>query len=173
IRDPRVGRDVLLGVAFGVAWFGLDIVRRLLPQALGYTATSPRLGLETTTLFGAAQTVSTWATVVLRELQTAFIAVLLFVVLRLFTRRVWIAIAVGMAVVLYWWSSLTMTPVLWIEASYEVIVVAMFTVVLIRFGLLVAAVARILVGVCEAIPFTLQVSHWSATPSNWTIAGVV
>src|SRR5262249_50408801 len=94
-------------------------------------------------------------------------------VLRLFTRRVWIAIAVGMAVVLYWWASLTMTPVLWIEASYEVIVVAMFTVVLIRFGLLGAAVARSLVGVCAASPFTLQVSRWSATPSNWTIAGVV
>src|SRR5262249_5119433 len=25
IRDPRVGRDVLLGVVFGVGWFGLDI----------------------------------------------------------------------------------------------------------------------------------------------------
>jgi hypothetical protein len=29
------------------------------------------------------------------------------------------------------------------------------------------------VGLCESIPFTLQVSHWSATPSNWTIAGII
>ncbi|HJZ76663.1 MAG TPA: serine/threonine-protein kinase [Vicinamibacterales bacterium] len=172
VRDPRVGRDVLLGVAFGVAWFGLDIVRRLLPQAFGYPATVPRLG-DATTLFGAAQTVSTWSTVILRDLQIAFGAVLLFVVLRLITRRASIAIALGMTIVLYWWSSITVTPVLWIEVTYEIIVVAMFTFVLIRYGLLAAAVARILAGLCEAIPFTLQVSHWSATPSNWTVAAIV
>ena len=44
---------------------------------------------------------------------------------------------------------------------------------MIRFGLLAAATARIVLGLCEAMPFTLQVSHWSATPSNWTIAAIV
>jgi hypothetical protein len=34
-RDPRVGRDLLVGVAAGVAWLLIDFARRLLPQALG------------------------------------------------------------------------------------------------------------------------------------------
>jgi len=173
IRDPRVGGDILLGVAFGVGWFGLDVARRLLPQALGFAATIPRLGMETTTLFGAAETVSTWAAVILRELQVAFTAALLFVIVRLLVRRPAIALAVGMTIVFYRWSTFLMTPVLPIEVAYEVVVVCAFTFVLIRFGLLVAAIARIVLGVCEAIPFTLHVGHWSATPSNWTIAAIL
>src|SRR5262249_7263231 len=136
-------------------------------------ATVPRLGTDAITLFGAADTISTWAVTVLVQLQIAFGALLLFVVLRLITRRAPVAIAIGMLIVFYWWSTLTLTPVLWIEVTYEILVVAMFTFVLIRFGLLAAAVARIVVGVCQAIPFTLQVSHWSATASNWTIAAIV
>jgi len=114
-----------------------------------------------------------WATVILRELQITFGAVLLFVVLRLLTGRAWIAIAVGMAIVFYWWSAFAMTPLLWTELTYEILVVAAFTAVMIRFGLLSAAVARIVLGICESIPFTLQASHWSATPSTWTIAAIV
>jgi len=51
--------------------------------------------------------------------------------------------------------------------------VCAFTFVLIRYGLLVAAIARIVLGVCEAIPFTLNIAHWSATPSNWTIVALL
>ena len=58
VRDPRVGRDVLLGLVFGLIWFGLDIGRRLLPGFLGYAASVPRLGNDTTTLLSAAETFS-------------------------------------------------------------------------------------------------------------------
>jgi hypothetical protein len=51
--------------------------------------------------------------------------------------------------------------------------VCLFTFVLLRCGLLAAAVARIVLGLCQSIPLTLHVSHWSATPSNWTIAGII
>jgi hypothetical protein len=173
VRDSRVGRDALLGVVFGVTWFALDVGRRLLPQWLGYRASVPRLGIDVGTLLSSAQTLSTWATVILRELQIAFGAVLLLVVLRLITRRAWIAIAAGMVIIFYWWSAFTLTPVLWIEVAYEIAAVVLFTFVMLRFGLLAAAVARIVLGLCESIPFTLQVAHWSAAPSNWTIAGII
>ena len=173
IHDSRVGRDVLLGVAFGVAWFALDVGHRLLPQVLGYQASVPRLGSDVGTLFSLAQTFSTWGVVVLRELQVAFGVVLLLVALRLVTRRAAIAIAVGMVIIFYWWSTFSLTPVLWIEVTYEIAIAALFTLVMIRFGLLSAAIARIALGLCQAVPFTLQVSHWSATPSNWTIAAII
>jgi len=173
IRDSRVGRDVLLGLAFGMAWLLLDIGRRLLPQALGYQASVPRLGFDTTSLLGGADTLTTWATVILRGLQGTFSAVLLFVVLRLVTRRAWIALGLGMVIIFLWWSTTSYTPVLWIELTYEIAVVCLFTFVMMRFGLLSAAITRIVVNVCEAVPFTLHVSHWSATPSNWTIAGII
>ena len=173
IHDSRVGRDVLLGSTFGMAWFLLDVARRLLPQALGYPGTVPRLGAETAMLLGGAETFTTWAVVVLRELQTTFATVLLFVVLRLLTRRAWLSVALGMVVTFFWWSNLAVTSVLWNDIIYAIAAVCLFTFVMIRFGLLAAAIARIVLGLCEAVPFTLQTSHWSATPSNWTIALIV
>jgi len=173
IRDPRVGRDVLLGVAFGVAWFFLDIGRRLLPETLGYPATTPRLGFETGVLLGAAETISTWAFYALKELQTSFGVMLLLVFLRLLTRSAGTAMALGMLIILYWWSSLSFTPVLWSEITYEVLVVVLFTLVMTRFGLLTAAMTRSILGICQMVPFTVQVSHWSATASNLTIAAIV
>jgi hypothetical protein len=44
---------------------------------------------------------------------------------------------------------------------------------MIRFGLLTAAITRIVLAICQAVPFTVQVSHWSATASNSTIAAIV
>jgi serine/threonine-protein kinase len=173
LRDPRVGRDVLLGLVFGVTWFGLDLARRLLPQLLGYPASVPRLGNDLNTLVNATQTFSSWAVIILQELQMAFGVVLLFVVLRLVTRRASLAVAAGMVIIFYWWSSFLLTSAWWTELTYEIIVVVLFTIVTIRFGLLAAAVARIVLGLCETIPFTLHVSHWSATPSNWTLGGII
>jgi predicted Ser/Thr protein kinase len=173
LRDSRVGRDVLLGVVFGVMWFALDVVRRLSPEMLGYQASAPRLGADVGTLLSSALTLSTWTAVILRELQFAFGGVLLLVVLRLIIRRASIAIGATMVIIFYWWSTLTLTPVLWIEVAYEIAAVCLFTFVLLRCGLLAAAVARIVLGLCQSIPLTLHVSHWSATPSNWTIAGII
>jgi len=109
----------------------------------------------------------------LRELQTSFAVVMLLVFLRLLTGRASMAMAVAMAIMLYWWSSITFTPVLWSELMYEVLVVVLFTLVMIRFGLLTGATTRIVLAICQAVPFTLQVSHWSATASNYTIAAII
>jgi eukaryotic-like serine/threonine-protein kinase len=173
VRDSRVGRDLLLGITFGMAWFGLDVGRRLLPQLLDYPATVPRLGSDTTALMGAAETFSSWGKIILQELQMAMAVALLFVVLRLVTRRASVAVALGMTIIFYWWSAFAMVPAWWIEFAYEIIAIVLFTVVMIRFGLLAATVMRIVLGLCATIPFTLHVSHWSATPSNWTIAGII
>src|SRR5262249_5333461 len=100
-------------------------------------------------------------------------AVLLLVVLRLLTRRASLAVPIAMVIIIYWWSTMTFTAALPVEVTYELVIAAGFMFVLIRFGLLAAAVAWIVVGLCQAVPFPLQVSHWSAPRSNWTIAAIV
>ena len=98
----------------------------------------------------------------------------LFVALRLVTRRTWIAIPIGMYVLFIFWSSFGQAAAYyWIELTLEVSIVALFTFVLIRFGLLAAAIAAITFRLGTAVPLTLDLSHWSATPSNWTLAGVI
>ena len=44
VRDPRVGRGVLIGVAIGVALALIDVARATMIPALGFSAPLPRYG---------------------------------------------------------------------------------------------------------------------------------
>ena len=172
IRDPRVGRDVLIGLSFGVLWLLLDFSRRIAPTLLGY-ASLPRLGYDVNTLLGAADTIFVWILIMLRQLAQSLSFVLMFVVLRLITGRAWAAIPIGMFILLIWWSDFGGAQSFWLELALEIAMVMVFTTVVIRFGLLPAVIAMTVAKVVPAIPLTLQFSHWSATASNMTLLGIL
>jgi serine/threonine-protein kinase len=171
IRDPRVGRDVLIGMSVGVVWLLLDIGRRLTPTLLDL-GPMPRFGYAVETLLGAPNTIVIWILLTLRQVAQALGFVLMFVVLRLLTKRAWAAIAIGMLLLFVWWSEFGGAPSRWLEFSFELAIVALFTLTVIRFGLLAAAVALTVSEVSQAIPLTLQFAHWSATASNLTLAAI-
>jgi len=52
-------------------------------------------------------------------------------------------------------------------------VIAVVTVMVVRYGLLVTAVAFAVGNVLEDIPLTLSLSQWTATTSNVTLAIVL
>ena len=173
IRDARVGRDALVGASAGILWFAIDLARRLLPQALGYSAVVPEAGSELNFVGApcdACNSLSTWSVLVIRQLLPAFLALLLFVVLRLITRRQSAAILLGAIAIFFWWSALGDPTSFWIEFSGEALIVVLFTTVMIRFGVLAALVALFVVNVCQVAPLTPDVTHWSAPSSNLTIA---
>jgi predicted Ser/Thr protein kinase len=172
IRDPRVGRDVLIGASFGVVLALVTIARKLVPQTLGYAAPMPDLGSEMNPLLGSAETLVLWSVSMLIQLKAALLTVLLFVVLQLLTRRAWLAVALGMFVLFVDRSAFGGASVFWIELILELAAAALLTLVTIRFGLLAAAVALLVEALYRTVPFTFHVSHWSAAASNWTIAGV-
>ena len=169
VRDPRVGRDVLAGIAAGVVWLLIDLARRLLPMAVGHPPIPIRLGGELT-FTGTADAVRVWSILFDRALMPAFATVLILVVLRLATRRPRLAIALTGGVILWWWSAFGPAPVWWIEGIAELATVSVFLFVMIRFGLLAALVALFVSSVGVTIPLTIDVRHWSATGSNQTLA---
>jgi hypothetical protein len=175
LRDARVGRDVLIGLSAGVLWLGIDLARRLLPQVLGYAAMTPRGG--ELNFAGApcevCNAISTWSILAVRQFVPVFLSLLLFLVLRLLTRRQWPAVAIGGIAIFYWWSNFGSATALWVEMAAEVLVVVLFTTLMIRGGVLPALVAMFLVNVCQGVAMTLDATHWSATTSNMTIALVV
>jgi hypothetical protein len=61
----------------------------------------------------------------------------------------------------------------WIVAIYQVIIIAAATTIVVRYGLLVTAVALALVNITSSLPLTYALSHWTATTSNLTIAAVL
>jgi hypothetical protein len=175
LRDARVGRDVLIGLSAGVLWLGIDLARRLLPEVLGYAAMTPRGG--ELNFAGApcevCNAISTWSILAVRQFVPVFLSLLLFLVLRLLTRRQWPAVAIGGMAIFYWWSNFGSATALWVEMAAEVLVVVLFTTLMIRGGVLPALVAMFLVNVCQGVAMTLDATHWSATTSNMTIALVV
>jgi hypothetical protein len=172
VRDPRVGRDVLAGIAAGVGWLLIDLARRRLPQALGHPPILVRLGGELT-FTGTADAVRVWSILFDRALLPAFGTVLMLVLLRLLTKRPRLAIALVYLILLWWWSTFGPAPVWWIEATAEAAIVALYLFAMIRFGLLAALVAYFASSVCQTMPLTLHIRHWSATGSNQTIAMIV
>ena len=79
----------------------------------------------------------------------------------------------GMVAIFVWWATPAAGPVLWVEIADEALVVVLFTAVMIRFGLLAALVSLFVFSLGQVVPLTLDVTHWSATSSNQTIALVV
>jgi hypothetical protein len=173
IRDTRVGRDVLVGVSAGVLWLFIDAGRRLLPPLIGLAQPLPALGDVVLQLSSSRLTLLVWTTVVLRQLTQAFAAVLIFVVLRLVTRRPRAAVGLGMAILFASWSVYGRAPSTATDVAFEIAAVALFTTVTIRGGLLAAAIALFVVRTGNATPFTPHMTHWSATASSWTLALIV
>lgn len=96
------------------------------------------------------------------------LTVLLFVILRLLLRRMWLSVIVGGAIlVLVSANNMGGTSsLIWI---FPLMSGVLLTVVLVRFGLLPFAVALFVPRIVSGIPFTLEMSHWSAAASNWTL----
>ena len=172
VRDSRVGRDVLIGVLFGVAILLMRLARLLLPGVLGYPGVMPITGRELGVLTRAPAVITVWGDALLNSPATAFFAVMLFVILQLFLRRRWLAIAIGTAVIFVVGTNSEAT-VLWLDLLLQAAIAVVVTVAIVRFGLLAAAVAFTIWAICVDIPFTLRVAHWSATASNLTVAALI
>src|SRR5207249_3746456 len=99
VRDPRVGRDVLIGVLFGVAILLTHLARLLLPGVLGYPAVMPIVGRELGVLTRAPAVITVWGDALLNSPASAFFAVMAFVALQLLLRRRWVAIVLGTALI--------------------------------------------------------------------------
>jgi serine/threonine-protein kinase len=172
VRDPRVGRDLLVGLSAGMLWLLLDFARRLVPQAFGQPPITLPAGGELT-FTGSADAVRVWCVLAVRQLLPALGTVMMFVALRLVTRRQWLAIAIGTAITFVRFSDYGAAPIIPLEAAAELLMVGLFVGVMIRFGLLSALVALFVFNLGETVPLSLNVSHWSAASSNQTIALVV
>jgi hypothetical protein len=61
----------------------------------------------------------------------------------------------------------------WITAAFQLVVVAGVTVLVVRYGLLVAVVAIGIINMIGNIPLMLSLSHRTATTSNPVIATVI
>jgi hypothetical protein len=172
VRDPRVGRDVLIGCVFAAAMTLPELVYALLPQRLGYPPAIPRFQDGVSTLGGFSELALTVFDDAVGGVFVAMFAAFGFVLLRLIFRRSTLPIVAWVVVLSMFQATqvLTSGTSVWIAAAYQACMIALLTIMIVRYGLLVTAVAFAVGSLLEDIPLTLSLSHWTATTSNLALA---
>jgi len=175
VRDPRVGRDVLIGCASAVGLTVVELLYHYLPPLAGYPSAMPFFESAALGLTNSSTTVSMIIDLTASGVIAAMFAVLGYVLLRLMLRRPALA-AASFVIVFGLMQSrqlLTSAAPLWITAIFAAITVIVVTLLVVRYGLLVLAVSVAVGNILESIPLTYSLSHWTATASNLAIAFVL
>ena len=170
VRDPRVGRDVLIGLLIGVAFMACETAQAMLPQRFGYPAPQPRFGSWVPALASTSMVFTKWVNVLNSSLQSALFIMLFFVVLRLVIRRAWIAAVVGAAIITVLSDNGEAITGSRVDTVMIATIIALATYAIFRHGLLVLVVASFADNVLTSVPLTLHTTAWWATPSNLTLA---
>jgi hypothetical protein len=168
VRDPRVGRDALIGLLFGVALALVEVVRVTLLPWLGYPAPRPPFGMDVEMLSAGLWQAASWMTASMSDTMEGLFTVLLIVALRLLLRRNWLVIPVTVFIVGLMSARYVSGSAPWLFL-FPLVSGAVLTFVVMRYGLLSLVVTRLVWGLLLAGPLTLDVGHWSATASNATI----
>lgn len=159
IRDPLVGRDVLIGMTYGVLLGVFESVDNVLLPLLG--ASPPQPGTPSTdSLLGIRQTLGTvFAYTWIFVLWSLGIFFLLFLI-RLLVRKDWIAAIVivflGAVVTIggdYFWLTFVAGAIIWLSIY----------LILRRFGLLALVVGFVVQNILVTFPMTTHLSRWYAS----------
>jgi hypothetical protein len=170
IRDPRVGRDVLVGMLFGVGLLFVELAKVFVIPKLGYGAPFPVYGSAVEALAGPGTQITACIEVLFQTLALALFIVLGLVVLR-FVLRGWALVGAGAIMISVLFMS-TLGGTTRLVFVFPVISGVLATIVAVRFGLLTLLTGLIIyfVGV---LPFTLDMSHWLAPTSMVTVSGLL
>jgi hypothetical protein len=170
LRDPRVGRELLIGITFGaLSLFVVEVPKMLainigwkMPQfpfgnALWVTATTPGL-------------VAQWLNYVTGGLQSALVIAMIFLVLRLVLRRPRVALVAGVILLLFALNTGQILTGNWVDRFNVVAFTTVITVVIHRYGLVAAASLLFVDNIVADTPLTTDLSVWWSTPTVLTLS---
>jgi hypothetical protein len=158
VRDPLVGRDVLVGAAAGTIAGLLIASRGILPQLLGAPLPTPPLP-PATILLGTRYAVAGALETLLRAFNIALDCTCIVVLLRIVVKRTWLVLFLSLLVILpiaLAGQPINEQPV--IEVSVALLGIAIVLTMLLRFGLLSLVVTFYTFLTMEVFPLT---TDWS------------
>jgi len=175
LRDPLVGRDLLVGVCAGVLVTNASVLQIAITEARGLAGPSPGMimgvfALEP--LRGVREAFGALAGVHLNTLFGQFMMLLMLLILRLVFRRTWAAV-LGLLVL---WGVMTYPASggVWSHLGLLVITAPILLGCLFRFGLL-AVFTALATGdlLLPGIPVTLELSAWYSAGSLFALAVIL
>jgi len=156
LRDPLVGRDLLYGILLGLAWVLVFYVGYLFDIRVGERPLLARTDL----LDGIRAGISMW----LGNVVGALLAVLMFffvlVFLRVVLRNRWVA--AGVFVLLFAIPKILGSDHPLIDTPIWAIIYLIAAMAVVRFGLIVLAMAVFTADVLLNVPYTLDPNDWYA-----------
>ena len=172
-RDPRVGRDLLAGVAVGVAASLIEVARATIIPWLGYVAPSPRYGLGSEVLDGPSVMAAFWVLASGNAIQSALILLLMIVLIRLTLRRAWLTIPFTALLLSLPAMAQSGTTNTFLILLFPIVTGTLLTLIVFRSGLLAFAIAWSVWNIAINIPMMPDLTHWSAAAGNWTIGALI
>ncbi len=168
LRDPRIGRDILVGGAFGITIPLVEELVYLIATRFGI-ATDPALASPEAInrALGLRNFIGALSTHVTSAVSGAVYLFLFLFLLRLILRKDWIAVLVFMAAVTVDSSISRTNPLL--SALFALIVFPSLIFLLRRFGLFAVMAYMLFINLPSAFPVTANFSLWYSNASVFTI----
>ncbi len=169
-RDPRIGREILIGSAFGGALLLVDLLRSLGGKLLGHPPGQLTLGAEVETLNGFPYVFGTWTDQLYNSLQTALIFVMILVVARLIVKRTWLAgvLTVGFGILVAGGGA-PAGSVAWVYYGGQVLALGLITLGIARYGVLVAVLMVLTDNVPSGVPIITHGGSWATMPGTLSL----
>jgi len=169
--DAVVGRDVLVGAAWGAGVAFLHGVGIRLTPLLGHGAFEP-LSESIPSTLGLPANVAALFDTAFADILFSLECLLLFLVLRFVLRRDALAIA-GLVLVLSALQSWGQLQPWWLWLGIGLVVMGSWVFALFRFGLLTAIAGMFVADTLLTSPLTTSLGSWHATPTLVAVAVVV
>jgi hypothetical protein len=166
VRDARVGRDLLIGVAAGVGVQFLRFGLLLLPGLLGYPPAPPRV-TNLTFLLGTREALSMLLRMPINALFNSLVITLAFVVARVVFKRVWLATAIAGVIFSFLVIAEAGTEQLSVNIIFALAVSAAYMLVLVHFGVLAQMMAFLVNFIMGQGGLTADLSKLYAPTSVW------
>jgi len=170
IRDPRIGRELLIGTALGGALMLVDLFRSLSPLLIGRPPGALTLGSEVEALGGFSRLYGTWADQFYQSLQTALIFMMMLIVARLLLRRTWPAalatVALGVVVA---GGGVQPGGIGWLYYVSQLMAIALITFAIFRYGVLVTVVMVLVDNIPSAVPILDHGPAWATLPGTLSL----
>ena len=165
VRDPRVGRDILVGIVAGLGIATLVIAVALLPAMLGYPPPPPRnMNLEL--IMSTRRAVSLLLRMPTQALLNGMLTTLLFALIRMAVKRTWIATIITIVVGAFVLASNSGTQQVWLNIAFAIIVAIVYVGVLVKFGMF-PLMMTFLTNNIAASGLTLDVNKLYAPSAIW------
>jgi serine/threonine-protein kinase len=173
-RDPRVGYDVMIGVAAGLAMTLFYAVHNLVPPLMGRPEPMPLLPGDAAVLRGTRDVLAYLSTRIGAGIQGGMLCVVGVIALRLLLPRTWLATAAAIAV----FTPVAIagmfpdgTPIL--DLVIGALLITVFVLTIVRFGLLATVAALTTHFVLLRAPITLDLSTWRGPIGLWFVAVIL